>query len=270
GFYVLTPDIPGLRHFQIDPATADHVSFWLAQFQSLDEARGIRRIGLAGVSFSGTMALMAAALPENRRAAAFVLAIGAYSDLPRCAEGWFAAGPETVGQGRYPTRYYGRWVMMLDALDLIEEEAGRAFLRRALTDLLLEKDHLDEPPQDFGETALRWYRLAAGRESVPDPELARQIIGHLVSRLGSRLSPDAAAASVECPVFLAHGLYDDLIPSSESARLGGKIRRARHYLLVSPFVTHTHPAAEEITFGAKVRAASEMFVFLYRLVSLAG
>jgi pimeloyl-ACP methyl ester carboxylesterase len=264
GFAVLTPDIEALREFQIAPAAIDQVSFWFGQMRALPETAQIRKVGLAGVSFSGTVALIAASRAEIRDSVAFVLGIGPYYDIVGCARDWFAAGPVTVSEGYYPTRYYARWVIMLAALDLIESETDREYMDRELRSLLLQQQ-MPPPPQGLTMQGMRWHRMALAREDESDPEQAGEIIAHLVDRVAPSLSPAGAAREVRCPVFLAHGTYDDLIPIRESVRLKSEITRARSHLLLSPFLTHTHPASGGLSSWQTAQAAGDALVFLYAL-----
>ena len=263
GFAVFTPDIESLRDFRIEPEAVDQIAFWFRQFPSLPGAESLSHAGVAGISFSGTLALMAAARPEIARSVSFVLGIGAYNDLSECARLWFAPGPVTMAEGHHPTRYYARWIIMLGALDLVSDVADREYLAEALRSLLLQQ----KPPAAaarLGPEARRWLQLACAREDFSDPSLARDIIAHVSALVGDSLSPAAAAASLRCPVFLAHGAYDDQIPPAESLALGAEIAGAR--VLISPFLTHTHPATEGLTAREKAEAAYEALFFLHALV----
>jgi pimeloyl-ACP methyl ester carboxylesterase len=102
-------------------------------------------------------------------------------------------------------------------------------------------------------------------EDQEDPELARQITNHVAAILYPALATETPAAEIRCPVFLAHGSYDDLIPPEESVFLRAKILQARSYLLVSPFLTHTHPWGKPLGWAAKARASLGLFAFLYHL-----
>ncbi len=265
GFLVVTPDIPSLREFRIEPEAVEAISFWHVQMRSLEGGSRVGSSGLAGISFSGTLALIAAAQAEAGHAPAFVLAVGAYSDLGRCIRWWLEPGPVTAAPGNYPTRYYGRWVAMLAALDLLPEGNDRRYLAQLLRSLLLQKEAPPESGRIGGEAA-RWRRFACAREDEGDPQLAQQILAHLLARDAARLSPDQAAAEIACPIFLAHGAYDDLIPPAESLDLERKILRAPCHLIISPFLTHTHPAEHEPGGWEKARASLRMSLFLYRLV----
>jgi hypothetical protein len=266
GFVVLTPDIESFRRFEVAPEALEEIAFWHG---ALPDAAGIRphRRGIIGISFSGTLALLAAARPESRDSVDFVLAIGPYDDLGRLAEGWFAAGPRTVAEGRYPNRCYGKWILMLQALDLLPDAGEREFLRAALHKLLLEGKAPPTPPS-LGPEAARWYRAATLPETESDPEVARRIKEHL-EPLYRRLSPAATAGGVRAAVFLAHGAFDDLIASSESGALAARLPAGQVHVLITPFLTHTHPLDKPLTLGAKARGVSDMLGFLYALARVA-
>jgi pimeloyl-ACP methyl ester carboxylesterase len=262
GFLVVTPDIKLLRMFRMSPGTVDLISFWFRQVPTLDSGSRVRVVGLSGISFSATLAILAAARQEVRDHVSFVFGIGAYDDPVRCSQAWFAAGPVTMSPGYYPTRYYARWIVMLGALDLVSDKEERDFLERALTDLLSLKP-APPPPQDLSQASQRWYRLALMPEDQSDDGLARTIESHLKSTLYKAISPEPAAASIRCPVFLVHGAQDDLIPPEESLSLARRFVNAPVHLLVTPFLTHTHPARQEPQGKGKLRAVAEIAGFFY-------
>src|SRR6266545_4223619 len=172
GFLVLTPDIEMFRRFEVAHEAIEEFNFWFGQMQGLEGSERVRRAGIIGISFSGTIALIAATRPELR--AAFVMAIGPYQDLSRCARGWFAAGPATTGGGYYPTRFYGKWILMLAALNMIDARAEQQFLRDVLLCLLLQRP-APAPSAALSPRARRWYQLAVMPENQTDPELSAAI-----------------------------------------------------------------------------------------------
>lgn len=262
GFLVVTPDIVEFRRFGVPPEAMDEIAMWFLEVPKLEGAAKPMRIGMAGISFSGTLSLMVAARDEIRERVDFVLSIGGYQDLLRCSRYWFASGPRTMSDGYYPTRYYGRWILMLSALDMLEEGRDREELDRALRALLLQ-GKVQPEPTGLSEQGRRWLSFARMREDETDEALIQSIERHQATYY-SRLSPNTAATKVRCPVFLAHGAYDDLIPPEESRALKDSIRNAPSYLLVSPFLTHTHPLEKTFGAGEKIRAAWDMSGFFYR------
>jgi len=267
GFLVLTPDIEMFRRFEVSPDAIGEILFWYEEISQLRRARGARGAGIIGISFSVTLALMAAARPEIRDSVPYVMGIGSYQYLVRCTQTWFASGPRTVAEGYYPTRFYGKWVVMTAALDMLAKQDERKFLREALLRLLLQKPP-PPMPETLSQEARRWYQRATMPEDRSDPELARAIEIHL-QPLFRRLSPDEAASEVRCMVFLAHGAYDDLIPPEESVELRRRMKQARSYILISPSLTHTHPLGRVLDWGAKTRAQWDMFSFFYQLARAA-
>ena len=262
GMLVLTPDVREFRDFKISPEAINQILFWHTQIPTVEGGGKIRNIGLAGISFSGTMAMIAAAQPEIRDKVAFIVSIGPYSNLIRCTRGWFAAGPITVTGDYYPTRYYARWIAMLAAVDMIESDTDRRFLESLLHNLLLQKD-APPAPADLTAAGSRWYAVATMREDQSDPGLSNSIEAHLVSHVYTKLDPEAAVRNLHCPVFLIHGAYDDLIPPEESLELHQTL--ARSYLLISPFLTHTHPTDRTLSLGQKAKAAVDTLLFSYSL-----
>jgi len=264
GFLVLTPDIRMLREFKIYPPPFDEISFWLHEVPKLEGARRLRHVGLAGISFSGTLALLAAAQPRNWNLVAYVLGIGCFDDLNRCSRFWFGAGPVTVGPGYYPTRYYARWVMMLAAVDMLPSPDDREFLETALRNLLLQKQ-VSSPRAGVTGEGLRWYHLATMPEDQADPELATRIGSQIAARLYPHLGTDQLAHELRCPIFLAHGAYDDLILPEEIRALHQKINEVPSYLLISPFLTHTHPWEKPLRWTTRTAAVFDLFLFFYHL-----
>jgi pimeloyl-ACP methyl ester carboxylesterase len=260
GLMVVTPDIRAFRQFQISPEPINQILFWYQQIPHLEGSEKVRITGLAGISFSGTLALMIAAKPEIRDHVGFVLAIGSYFNLKRCSSEWFASGPEYTAQEYYPTRFYAKWIMMLAALEMVPSSEDRRLLTIVLNNLLLQRE---VPPPDplLSEEGKRWYGLATMREDQLTPELAQEIETYLISRIYPQLEPEEELGKIRCPVFLVHGAYDDLIPPQESLDLHHRMPNSR--LLISPFLTHTHPMEIPLAPVQKYRAVLETLLFCY-------
>jgi pimeloyl-ACP methyl ester carboxylesterase len=265
GLLVVTPDIKEFREFDISPKAIDQILFWHKQVPTLEGSGDAKKIGLAGISFSGTIAMLAAAKPEIRDSVGFIVSIGPYSSLIRCTRNWFAAGPITVTGDYHPTRFYAKWIIMRAALEMITVERDRIFLDSVLNDLLLQKK-APPAPIDLTPEGARWYALATMKENQSDPELSNRIERHLVGRVYPLLNAENAVKTLRCPVFLIHGAYDDLIPPEESIELHQRL--ARSYLLISPFLTHTHPTDKQLSRGQKIKAAVDALAFSYHLAQI--
>jgi pimeloyl-ACP methyl ester carboxylesterase len=260
GIMVVTPDIREFRRFQISAEPIDQLLFWYKEVSRLPGGENVVKTGLAGISFSGTLALMTAARPEIRESVGFVVAIGPYYDLIKCTRGWFAANPDQAGK-QYPTRFYAKWIIVLSALDMIAEERERLFLHEVLVNLLRTQK---VPPADGLSTeGERWYALATMHGDQSDEELSLQIEKHLIGSIYPKLDPRQTLDKIICPVFLIHGAYDKLIPPEESGDLHRRISTS--HLLVSPFITHTHPVDAPMEFRQKTKAIFKTLVFCYQL-----
>jgi pimeloyl-ACP methyl ester carboxylesterase len=264
GILVLCPDIKPFREFQIYPPPLKEISFWIREIRKVAGAEKLSRVGVAGISFSGTLAMMAVSEPQNRDSVDYVLSVGAFDNLMRCSDFWFGAGPVTVSVGYFPTRYYAKWIIMLAALDMLPEESDRAAIDKLLHSLLLQQK-IPDLPESAGSEARRWRNLALLREDRSDPELATKIKAHVASRVYPAMDMSLPGAAIHCPVFLVHGAYDDLIPAEESGRLKQKITSARSFLLISPFLTHTHAWEKPIGWWTKAAAVGSLFAFFYHL-----
>jgi pimeloyl-ACP methyl ester carboxylesterase len=266
GLLVITPDVEEFRRLQISAEPIDQFLLWHHEAEIMDGAQEARKVGLAGVSYSGALALIAAAEPAIREKAAFVLSIGSYHNLIRCTEQWFSNEPDDRSAENNTTKlfarskFYARWVIMLAALDMLPAERDRIFLKNTLTNLLLQKD-IPQPQQELTSEGTRWYNMAIAR-NIMDPELSQAIQRRLAGRLYQRLDPGPVLGNIHCPVFLIHGAYDDLIPSAESMELHQRLPNSE--LLVSPFLTHTQPSNAELSWKQKASAGIDALVFCYR------
>jgi pimeloyl-ACP methyl ester carboxylesterase len=265
GFLVITPDIRAFREFRISAEPITEILFWYNQVSSLEQGRKVRKTGLAGISYSGTLALMAAARPDVRDTVAFVVAMGSYHSLSRCTKEWFAAGPVTASREYYPNRFYAKWIVMLSALEMLAADKDRSFLGTVLENLLVQGKALPAIPELTPE-GKRWYRLATMQEGESDPELALRIENHLALYLHQKLDPEDALGHVLCPVFLLHGTFDDLIPPRESMEIHQRLPQS--HLLMSPFLMHTHPSDMTLSFWQKSGAIWDSLVFCYQFTRI--
>ena len=266
GFLVLTPDIVMFRQFKVTPAVLDEIAFWYQATRDLAAGRKIKHTGIAGISFSATLGLIVASQPQIRDAVGFVLGIGAYHDLRRCSREWFSSSAVT-SEGYYPVRFYAKWILMLAALDLLDSSEDRRLLQQVLRDLLVQQP-VTQAPEGLTEQGRRWYCLAVMPENESDPALATAIENYLAPRLYRQLSPGQAAGEVRCPVFLVHGAYDELIPPTESETLQSTLVHTKSYLLISPFLTHTHPLQRTLSWSETSMALLDMIEFFYHFAGV--
>lgn len=279
GVAVFTPDIPELETFAITPAITDTIeqaALWLADHAN---AQADRRVGLIGISFSGGLSVIAAGRPALRGRVAYVLSFGGHDDLPRVLQylcTGFETGPRRLpdaigGQTRPgvaaaasngaasrvvdPEGYrrphdYGVAVILLGVADRIvppeQVEPLRTGVRRFLWASHL--DRVDKPQADREFEALR---VLARQLPEPSATLLGYVNDRDVVHLGARLLPfirfygtDASLSPSkspmpDAPVFILHGLDDNVIPAEESEYLADDLRgHAPTRLLLSGLISH--------------------------------
>ena len=264
GVAVVTPDIPELSRFEITPAITDAIEEagrWLAIDSGLAPDH---RVGLMGVSFSGGLSIVAAARPSIADRVAYVFALGGHDDLPRVLR-YLCTGREprpapkvrlAVDTGEndtfvLPPHDYGVAVILLSIADRVvpaaQAERLRAGVRRYLWASALDGG------VDKARAPAEFEAVRAYDRTLPEPSatLLRYVIERDVVHLGARLLPllgsQGAAPSLSvskspkpsAPVFLLHGLEDNVVPAVESEYLAEDLRgHAPVRLLLSGLISH--------------------------------
>ena len=264
GIAVITPDIPDLSRFAITPAITDAIeqaAGWLAA-----DARFAPdgTIGLMGISFSGGLSIVAAGRPSLRGRISYVFAFGGHGDLPRVlrylctgvepAPGADALDARLPGVERRapPTPHdYGLAVLLYGLADRVVPAGQVKRLKDGVHRFLLASalDRTDKPA-----AALEFDALRALARTLPQPSstLMTYVNDRDVVHLGARLLPfigsyggDAPALSPErapkpeAPVFLLHGLADNVIPADESVHLADELRgNTPVRILLSALISH--------------------------------
>jgi len=262
GYLVLTPRLSGFDDFRLQEKAISEIGFW-RQYLRNSRQFGVRKTGVIGVSVGGTLALLAAARLPECRDLDFVMSIGGYQDLEKCQTRWLSAAQGHDSHGRFPVQFYGRWILMLMALDEAPSSPDRDKLEQALTDLLAQAT-TSVSTSDLAPEAARWYAMAVG-DRTDDPELASRIDAALRRRLQA-LSAGEELSAVHCPVFLIHGAYDELIPPEETLQLESLLRSADTTTLLTPVISHTHPLLDRMPLWSKAKALADGAIFLYRFV----
>lgn len=261
---VVTPDIPELVQFDISPAITDAIEqagLWLADESGLALDH---KIALMGISFSGGLSIVAAGRPSLANRIAYVFSLGGHDDLPRVLR-YLCTGREPRPMPKVhlaaDTREndtfvlsphdYGVAVILLEIADRVvppaQAERLRAGVRQYLWASALDGG-VDKARAPAEFDAVRRYS-----RTLPEPSatLMRYVLDRDVVHLGTRLLPRigsqgaASALSVSkspkpsAPVFLLHGLGDNVVPAVESEYLAEDLRGAAPVrLLLSGLISH--------------------------------
>jgi len=264
GVAVVTPDIPELSRFEITPAITDAIEEagrWLAADSGL---AADHRIGLMGISFSGGLSIVAAARPSLADRVAYVFALGGHDDLPRVLR-YLCTGrePRPAPKVRFASATgendtfvlsphdYGVAVILLSIADRVVPAAQADRLRAGVRQYLWASALDGGVDKSRAPAEFEAVRRYAGALPEPSRTLMRYVLDRDVVHLGARLLPllgsqgAAVALSVSkspkptAPVFLLHGLADNVVPAIESEYLAEDLRgHAPVRLLLSGLISH--------------------------------
>lgn len=269
---VVTPDVPELSRFQITPAITDVIeraAEWVAFESGLAPDH---KVGMMGISFSGGLSIVAAGRPSLATHVAYVFAFGGHDDLPRVLR-YLCTGREPYpphqvrlkadateesGVRLQPDRPfvraphdYGVAVILLGVAERVvppsQVESLRAAVRRYLVASALDGGI------DKAKGREEFAAVRALTTTMPEPSatLLRYVVDRDVVHLGPRLLPyvgfyggdpalsPSKSPKPSAPIFLLHGIEDNVIPSIESEYLADDLRgHAPVRLLLSGLISH--------------------------------
>ncbi|MCB9741354.1 MAG: hypothetical protein H6740_01895 [Alphaproteobacteria bacterium] len=230
GRAVWAPRFPDILDMRIRQATVQRIAAACAHIAAEEG----QPIGVASVSFSAGMALIAAGQPEARDQVASVLAIGGFTEADRAIR-FLLTSPDADP--------YGRLVVLRDRLPLVREVSPA--LRAALLAAIQDEGF------DPGEP-----RLPAARAALSDSDRAlldlllgphaprAGLVDEMITAMGPEMrdftvTPELARA-IRARVCLAHGRSDRVIPPEESIALHALLRAEGKdsRLVVTPLIGH--------------------------------
>jgi pimeloyl-ACP methyl ester carboxylesterase len=240
GLRVLTPELPDIKDYHVGANTIDSIgdsAAWLSAQQ------GNRPVGIMGLSFSGSLSLLAAAEPQFHRNIRFVVAIGSEDEMSRVAN-YYVTGEDIRPNGTeelLPPHEYGALVLEYEDLKDFGPRHDIPALRSVLRAHLYE-----DVPAERAALARLTPRQTAEAEQLMDttsPITHRKLAAvdsdarHIQGMAG--VSPHGHLANLTTPVYLLHGEADNIIPSSETQWLEADIpSKTLKASLISPVMSH--------------------------------
>jgi dienelactone hydrolase len=238
GLRVLTPELPDIKDYHIGAnsiTTIGESAQWMAR------ANGGHPVGVLGLSFSGGLALLAAANPEFRPSIKFVVAVGSQDEMARVAQ-YYRTGEDLQPNGTeevLPPHEYGALVLEYEHLDEFVPARDLTAIRAVL------RAHLYQDA-DAEKVALARLTLSQSNEATQLMNTASPATRAALARAGTRhiqdmagVSPHGHLAHLTTPVYLLHGEGDNVIPSAETewmeAELPSETLKAA---LISPVLSH--------------------------------
>lgn len=255
GFVVLTPELPDLSRYAVTARSTDMIEDAAVWFSGRTDLTRGHRIGLAGISFAGGLSVVAAGRPSLRGRLAFVFSFGGHANFQRVVR-YLCSGVEPPAPGienapPVPEPHdYGVAIVTLDLADQLvppdQVEALRAgiltFLHASHLALFDKADAEREfasaraQEQASAEPARTFLHLVNGRDVET---LGAMLLPH-IANLGDdpALSPDRSPAP-DAPVFLLHGLEDNVVPAVETLRLARHLEpHTTVHVLLTPLISH--------------------------------
>lgn len=267
GYGVLTVAAPDLQQFRITPLVTDVIEdavLWAAQDRRFAPDG---RVGVLGISFSGGLSIVAAGRPSIRDKVAFVVSFGGHGDLARVMH--YLCSGEVLGDierarrssavvgadhvGIHPPHDYGVAVVLLSLADRVVPAGQVGPLTQGIDIYLLASSLA---LTDTAAATREFDRARAWAATLPEPSrtLMTYVNDRAVDKLGPVLLPVAdalgthpampslsaeRAAPPAAPVYLLHGVDDNVIPSIETVLLAEHLRgRDRVRGLLSGLITH--------------------------------
>jgi dienelactone hydrolase len=237
GIRVLTPELPDIKDYHVDASsirTIGESAQWFAR-------RSGGPVGVMGLSFSGGLALVAAADPAYASAFRFIMAVGAQDDMARVAN-YYRTGEDVRPNGtveRLAAHPYGPLVLEYEYVQDFVPASEASALRRVLREDLYE----DRSGERLALAALtkpektEAARLLDGASPATRALIAASNAKHAADL--AELSPHGDLQRLKTPVYLLHGAGDNIIPAAETLWLEQDLPRGTlQAALISPVISH--------------------------------
>jgi acetyl esterase/lipase len=238
GLRVLTPELPDIKDYHIGPNSIDTIgdaAAWLAR------RNDGHPVGVVGLSFSGSLSLLAAAAPNFRRNIKFVVAIGSEDEMSRVAD-YYRTGEDLRPNGTeemLPPHEYGALVLEYENLENFVPPGDLAAIRSVLRAHLYE----NSPAETAALARLTPAQKAEAEQLMNTSsqstrrKLAAAETLHVEDMAG--VSPHGHLAHLTTPVYLLHGEGDNIIPSAETQWMEAEIpSETLKASLISPVISH--------------------------------
>ena len=267
GFGVLTVAAPDLQKFKVTPQVTDVIEDAVKWTSEQPQFRTDGKIGVLGISFAGGLSIVAAGRDSIRDRVAFVMSFGGHGNLARAMH--YLTTGEVMGDlesakhssavlgadhvSVHPPHDYGLAVTLLNLADRVVPADQVAALSKGIDGFLLGSSlAVTDPPRAIPVfEAMKQYQV-----TLPEPSRTymQYVNDRAVGKLGPILAPVADALANHpampalsperatpptAPIFLLHGVDDNVIPSVETVLLAEHLKgKAQVKGLLSGLITH--------------------------------
>lgn len=250
GFFVMTPLVPALADYRIDPQSADVIGSAANDFA---QRLGAGKVGVFAISFSGGLALLAATDPQYSASIGWIASIGGYYDLAQVLR-FYATGNAMLPDGKVEhlqPHEYGPLIVIYDEPQDFFSPHDAPLAHQALKLLLHEQGKASE---EFTR-----QMSPAGQQIMQDiyhkrrESLAPEILAEIDKRSEklAAASPAGHLRFLQAPVLLLQGSDDQIIPPTEMYWLERDV--PGQYLvdaLITPAIGHVE-VGKKMTLGER-------------------
>jgi len=237
GLQVLTPELPDIKDYHIDTGSVRTIAEstrWFAK-------RSGGPVGVMGLSFSGGLALVAAADPVYQPSFKFVFAVGSQDEMSHVTQ-YYLTGREQRPDGTVEIlspHEYGALVLEYEHLDDFVQAKDVAAVRAVLREHLYENKAAEQAAMNQITVAQQAEAVTLMDTNSPQTR-ARLAAAELLRRKEMEgLSPHGILKSITTPVYLLHGEADNIIPAAETLWMANELPNTTlHAVLVSPVLSH--------------------------------
>lgn len=241
GIQVLTPELPDIKDYHVGPSsvrTIGESAKWLANQTGDPKAP---QVGVLGLSFSGGLALVAAADPLYQPYFKFVFAVGSQDSMDRVTQ-YYRTNADLRPDGtteHLPAHEYGPLVLEYEYLDDFVPAQDLGPVRAVL------RAHLYEDKKAEAEASLNLNQvektetlaLMDASSTATSARIAAVMAKHTTEL--ANVSPEGRLRRFSTPVYLLHGEADNIIPSAETLWMASELPSADlKAVLVSPVLSH--------------------------------
>jgi pimeloyl-ACP methyl ester carboxylesterase len=237
GLRVLTPELPDIKDYHVSEDSVQTIGESVKWYST--QAGG--PVGVMGLSFSGGLALVAAADPLYHPDFKFVFAVGSQDSMARVTQ-YYQTGRDVRPDGTIevlPAHEYGPLVLEYEHLEDFIPKQDLGPVRTML------RAHLYEDKGAEAEASLKLnavqkreaLELMDATSPVTRAKIAAAIVKHNDEVAG--LSPLGRLHTLSIPVYLLHGEADNIIPSAETLWMASELQSEDlKAMLVSPVLSH--------------------------------
>ena len=237
GIRVLTPELPDIMDYHVGAASITTIGESVQWFSQ----RTGGPVGVMGLSFSGGLALIAAADPIFHPSFKFVFAVGSQDSMGRVVQ-YYRTGADARPTGAdeiLPAHEYGPLVIEYEYVQDFVPAADVPVIRSVLRAHLYE----DKAAEAEAESHLSDAQKAEAKELMDGYSPKTRAMIAAVSQKHTadmnELSPGPRLHTMTTPVYLLHGEADNIIPSAETLWMATELpQETLQAVLVSRVISH--------------------------------